>query len=443
MFNFFSPISTSLTQKLDSPNPVMKDILEESTCQRAFSNNVESVVKFFSERASELVSTCFDLSAPELSTKAYGILCQNNQDLNKLILEQDILPSISNKVFENPDPICISRLATVVKICITTLPSKISGYFNFLQRFTEYIYLPSVTEMFTNFFTNKVISQDFLNRDFQNTFLTIIQSTPVKFEEGLEGELIRRVNGSFKFLSLILSNPESSMIFETPICAPQNIEILLRHFDEPPEYVLEQQYNLLNIIVEKKPQDIARATQQFLDCLQFNPDTKNIHQYQISALQILTKLIKQEAVIEDKTVADIVISDHLPQKLVIGAKIFSCHTILHSAISNFVIESQSHPSLKSDVMNSFVPFISEIFNNAPEQTVQLRGFAWNLTKKIIEIDPDVRQNIPMDFYERLDEIVNSSYGGEVPQNVASDEDVINSLTPQQLATLFRLLTGAQ
>lgn len=454
IFQFFSPISQNLINILNSPEPDIIEILSEPTCVRAFQSNNEDLVHFFLSHLQQLIDICFNLDNPSLSTKAYNILSQENITLNTNLLKEH-LSNISDDIFEKEDPILINRFAKITKNSCLALPSSMFDFCSdFLAQFIDYISEPEVYDMFYSFFVNENTAPLFLTRDFQNNFVSAIESAPSEFSSEFGDRNIPQVVGLFKIISQIYKiNIKSEQFFKSAILTPTNIQILARSFDDSYVSLLDAQYSALQQLCVDQPSSFLFLMPKLLEFLSFSPDETYFHEYQTCSIRIITSFLKTEF---SGTVPNFLINEKLPSQLLMEINIFEKfiqiikqfpgHTIASSAISDFILTIFSQKTklpLQENIVSLFVPFLNEIL--CTSKRFEQKAFAWNLLTEILKIDETIKQSLNQEanhLLEHLTSLSEANYGGEIPEKPVYDEENI-SLTPEKLLLLLNLLKGAR
>jgi len=476
MFDFLSPISATLTEKLESPNPVMEEILEEPSCLRAFRSNSENLVRYFVNNAQTLVDLCFDLEKQQISTKAYNILSIENLTLQRKLMDDDLLQAIADKIFPTKEPICINRFAVITKNCCNAFPGQTFVHCsNFLDQFIEFMAQPSVYEMFISFFIpnyddDKTLAQNFLERDFQNHFISAISSAPKEFSSEFGDPNVPYLAALFKFFAEIASNKNSWDLFSSSISTPTTINILATTFQDAPPYLLGYQYATIKTIATHSLEKFAFLTPRLISFTQVSSDSNAFHEHQVYAINLLASLAKEELdrkengesieslLIEGKSPIDLMYEANIISSIADIVRRFPGHTIAHSAISTFILsfkdvkiseendqEAKVEEKFKVSIFETLVTLLNEILGES--KRAEQKAFAWNLVKALLKEDVSLKYKLKLNEQattqnNRLNDIYNKeNYGGELPEK--PQDDIPGNITPEQMMMLIRLLTGGK
>lgn len=453
MFEFFNPISPALREKLEQPDVTLVDLLEDDGCAKAFSHGFDPLISFFLENSEELLTMALNLE-DKLSSKAFKIISTQNENFHRAFFKSGILSQKVDTVLVNDvDPVVVNRFAMLTQVCCLTASEFVSENCDFLKKFIPFLKHRSVYEMFAGWIlvkrdnedqgtTNaKAAVQEFIKADgFVDALLETIAQLP---DSGFEAHYVSTL---FKTITLF---KESATLLPA-ISTNDAVKILVRNFENADLVVLNAQWaavaaalngSNISVIVDQIP--------RFVAMLERPEEETFFSAYQLSAIQILTKIIT-----EDMTQAGAFVEAKVPQMLAAILRRYRRHTLAAYNVTEFTLgvlsKVKEMDALAELIMDTIVPVAVEFANE--EASIEERAFGWNLLMKLEDLNETIQNKLQeiesytpavKDLVMRMKSCSEARYGGEKPVDPVDDGGQLGNLSQEQLLALLRFITGAR
>jgi hypothetical protein len=320
--------------------------------------------------SADLITLALKLSDIPHSSKAFQLLCVANEEVFHALVEQDILSDVTTRVFsESPPSVVVNRLAVISSAVYLAVPDlavqkkvSLTGFFGYLSQ-------SSVFDMFIAFL--------------QNTDQGRL------FQEGLRADgFADRVLSEIGKLTGE-SNPEDAAAFFKMVAAVAAAESLsglvktgpalcgiLRELGGADASVLNAQYAAVEAVVCDENIDVIV---EHLPALvgKIDPERPMVSAYEITIIKLMTRVLAAE-----EGPSAIARSD-LAVRLAAVLRKFRRHSIVHVAISSFVIGLLDFPAISRPFFDAVIPIAGEALSG---RMVEERGFGWNFLGELRKRD---------------------------------------------------------
>jgi hypothetical protein len=366
--------------------------------------------------AAELLRVALDPTDLPHSTKAYNLLIKPNNRVFRALLDRSVFHQFYETVLlsETP-PIMINRFAVVLTIACLALPDIAAHKLSAIDAFLDFLDLRSVFDMFCAFFANDARLNGLQNclkkSGLFNKLFDRIGALPA------EGSLAEAAVSLFAIVPFLTVADNLADQVTT-----ERLSILLRSFVDPPVSVLDVQFEAVAAVAAKFPEFPSESIPRVL-LLVTNSDDR-ISRFFVLGLGLIQQLI---ALPEHR---QLISSSGLAAALTKVLRKFPRHTITHNAIGAFVLEASKFPEF-ADLTREVAQFADQSIRG---ETVEERGFAFGFFRALK--DQGLVSAEGLRAFRSLDAAADAPYGGDLPQEEATNFAALNEATVQRFMQMF-------
>jgi hypothetical protein len=326
----------------------------------------------------------------------------------------------------------------ITQTCCLCLPDLVSEKCQYLVDFLDFVRHRSVFDMFAAFLESDekahVIQEWFKSINFPDLVLTKLRAiTHPEADFGQSIALLRLVQLMVRCCTLEDSVKTTSAL------------TTILEFPESGTAILNAQWSAILAICRASDPPITPIVERLpymLELLQSNLRDGFFSLYQVCIIDIFTKTLHVDSVRE------ILVLQNFPTMIAGLLRGFPQHTVLHSVIVHFVIESVKYCDLVEQILDSVLPIGVEYLTTS--DVVERRTFGWNFILELKksfsvlggQLEGMVMRHSVMDAsvwmeFDRINKIADAEYGGKTP----SVEDEPSNMNMEQVLLMLRLLTS--
>ncbi|KAH0801602.1 uncharacterized protein GO595_005601 [Histomonas meleagridis] len=421
MFNlsFLSPVSQELSEKLNSEDPNLSEILLDQSCLRAL----------------QLLDLTLNVNENnhQLSAKAFSVLTSGNDKIFASILEDNAkrLNDCLDDVFTTKDPIKLNRIAKIIQSCFVQPNDLNDGRgFDRILDFLNYCDFRSVFDLFCSIIEydgGTLPIQDDIHQKLASQIVGIIKNTPTDLTDDRQILLLTNL---FKLISLIQDHP----LFEDQLTPDDFQSLLLYEFTGASTSLLNAKWAAICSVESTMSFSgiIAENIKYVLDKLE---KIEKFMPYHETILLLIGKVATVEL-----TVAVKLKEEHFGKKLAELVRAFPKHSNIHIAVVEYYKKIHEVENLNNDILESLLPVVIDFIKE--DASVEMRSFAWNLSSVVMEQNNEIKleEKLGGDAWKKIEEIkktVDTPYGGDLPQQEENEPG--SDLSSAQIQLLLRFL----
>jgi len=355
-----------------------------------------------------------------------------------------LLAGHADEVFASGNPIFINRYALLTQLACLNAPSQMLAKCPYIFNFIEHSQYQSVCELFANFLVTSggektlQLRRQLRDANFPGRLLDAISSANSTFDGTLSDPSAEMLTGVFKLISVVRADCELGLM----VITEEALAILSKPLENAPVILLNAQWYAVECCLNKENcRVIEPRIDQLIDFLR-SPGPA-FHSYQSAQLSIISSLLSYL-----EPVRRHLLEINFPMILVELITRFPAHGIAHSAVTRFMFDHMNDGEFSIALVDAFVPLVIE--NMKLEASTILRAFAWNFQTKILQFGENsqlaqyVKERVQKDeaaaaCFAALSEVIQTEYGGEVPEDAADGPPMMN---PQLLMELLRRIAVA-
>ena len=435
MFGFGIPVSQKLQNLLEQNDPPLPQVLEDESCIRAFKSRYTVLIDYLKKRAFKILDIA--LSDDVNAIKAYQLFSQDNDCLAVEIGDnEELLKEKAEQIFKPETSIVyINRFAFIIQLVVV---SKQTLKFDFITHFFNYLHLRAVYGIFEAIFTSSDNQLTELHKEIATGgFLTQLLDYLKSIQDVDTPESEGQICSIYKLIGLMVESQELKPIIKSK----DVLEKLLLKFASQSLRVLAEQWAAINLILSEETYDLAEP---FVPTLigYLNIENDKFYPHQVEALRTLAILLPFSELTRNEI-----------QKVDIGTLIyqiavqFPTYTFAQLAIIQFAKAALPYAEIATPVLEKLFQYTAEVMTK-DSALKGARAFVWKLFEEIKAENSEVGTQLIDKIAEnakaelnRMTDLSNKEYGGQVPAPVSFGEDSLGNLSPDQIMALLKFLTG--
>lgn len=400
-----------IQQLLADPACKVEDILEIDSCMYLFTNSMPQIVRFFVERAHDLIVAALTSPNYTIQMRAYSILTSDNSIFREAALSKGELSGVFEQFLqsEKPDKVLIFRIASCMEICFVELFDESSDQFWSLQLLINHLDVSAVGDMFKHLINDQNVGKNFMEwlftLDIDQRIMEVIENLHASEQKDWEFAI-----GLYEVLDAFLAHPEMLARF----MAPNRIRMLIETLEGAPLYVLDHHFKLLcDIVNEQTAPFIAQQVGLFASILQ---NTSGIHCDFVWAMKIIMRMMDC-APMQLKGFDLNVLVEAAFEVL----SSFQDHSIALRAACDCLFCLAQRPEMREEIVDRFVMVAQFAFER--QQATTMTSFCYELMTKM-ESGIDWTGYDTQDFYclyrtyiVPMTSVIQEDYGGPVEESL--------------------------
>jgi hypothetical protein len=360
------------------------------------------------QNSGALVSLALDLDDVPHSSKAFQLLCVANEEVFHHLIEHDVFSQTAARIFvESPVAVVVNRLACMAGAAYLSAPELAVQRRVSFTGFLPFVHCSSVFEMLLSFLQNTDPCRHLQEGLRVDGFPHCLLSSADRIDQDSLPE-----NGAalFRLIAAVAGTDSLSDIVRTA----DALGGVAREIEGVSTTVLNAQYEAIDaivvdanifVIVEQLPRFVAKL----------DPSRGAVSEFHIIIIRLMRRILVTDG--GPAAVAKTDLADRFGAIL----RQFPAHSIVHSAISAFVVELLDYPELTAPFFDAVLPLVGEALVG---ETVEKRGFAWRFLVDFRRKDEQAALRVirtgVWDAYRSLNTIAEASYGGDLPKGQSGE-----------------------